>query len=157
MRTVMPNATTSPTLRPPTTPELASRLRITVARLARLLRNQAETGVSPSQLSALASLDNSGRLTLGELAAAERVQPPTMTRIVAALEEAGLVTRTVDAADRRVARVELTPSGRTLLERARAKKNAYLARKLRDLDPDQIATVEAATAILERFLEDKRR
>jgi len=138
-----------------TSHELAARLRITVARLARLLRNQAEAGVSPSQLSALASLgkpDVTAGMTLGELAAAERVQPPTMTRIVAALEDAGYVTRTVDPGDRRVARVALTAAGRTLLERARAKKNAYLARQLRDLTPDELATVEAATAILERFV-----
>jgi DNA-binding MarR family transcriptional regulator len=145
----------NPTSTPPTSEtELASRLRITVARLARLLRYQGEAGASPSQLSALATLERHRSLTLGELAAAERVQPPTMTRIVAALEEAGLVARTVDPSDRRIARVALTTTGRSLLEKARARKNAYLAKKLRGLDGDEVATVEAATAILERFLEE---
>src|SRR5919201_1633324 len=105
MRTAMSHAsTTSET-------ELASRLRITVARLARRLRYQGEAGASPSQLSALATLERHQQMTLGERAAAERVQPPTMTRIVAALDDAGLVTRTVDTADRRVARVALSPAG----------------------------------------------
>jgi len=125
----MPATTPVPTTAQPsatTSHELAARLRITVARLARLLRNQAEAGISPSQLSALASLGLSRELTLGELAAAERVQPPTMTRIVAALEEAGLVTRTVDAGDRRVARVALTSAGRGLLERARADRKSVV-------------------------------
>src|SRR5947207_14933426 len=88
--------------------ELAARLRLLIARLARRLRQQAQGEISPSQVSALASIERLGPLTLGELSGIERVQPPSMTRIVAALEAGGLVSRTVDPADRRVAHVEAT-------------------------------------------------
>ena len=85
--------------------ELASRLRLTVTRLARRLRTQLPGELSPSQLATLATVEHLGPITLGELSAAERVKPPTMTKIVACLEEQGLVSRTVDQSDRRVARV----------------------------------------------------
>src|SRR5881227_2139715 len=94
--------------------ELASRLRLAVTRLARRLRQQAEGEATPSQLSALASVERLGPITLGELAAVERVQPPSMTRIVARLEESGYVTRVVDPTDRRVARAGITDAGREL-------------------------------------------
>src|SRR3954462_15568000 len=89
--------------------ELASRLRLSVTRLARRLRQQAsaEAELSPSQVATLSSVERLGPITLGELAAVERVQPPTMTRIVARLEEWGYATRVVDLADRRVARAAL--------------------------------------------------
>src|SRR5918999_1814982 len=89
--------------------ELASRLRLVVTRL---LRTQLPGELSPSQLATLASCERLGPLTLGELSAAERVKPPTMTKIVGCLEEQGLVSRTVDQTDRRVARVETTVDGR---------------------------------------------
>src|SRR5438445_7860760 len=87
--------------------DLASRLRLSVTRLARRLRQQAsaEAEVSPSQLATLASVERLGPITLGDLAAVERVQPPTMTRIITALEDAGLGSRHVDERDRRIARV----------------------------------------------------
>src|ERR687891_597030 len=91
--------------------ELATRLRLGIMRLARRLRQQAPEGITPSQLSALATLEGNGPLTLKDLAAAERVQPPTMTRIVAALEEAGLVVRSVDKKDRRCSNLKLTGDG----------------------------------------------
>jgi DNA-binding MarR family transcriptional regulator len=134
--------------------ELASRLRLAVTRLSRRLRGQLAGDVSPSQLSALASIGRLEPLTLGELSAVERVKPPTMTRIVAALEELGLVSRTVDPADRRVARVAATAEGRRFIERSRRAKDAYLAARLRQLDPDDRAALERATAVLERLLDD---
>src|SRR5436190_20346664 len=97
--------TTAPTARSTTDTELAARLRLAVNRLARRLRQHADTDISPSQLSALATLTRKGPLTVGDLSAAERVKPPTMTRIVASLGELGLATRTTDPADRRVAQV----------------------------------------------------
>lgn len=136
-------------------PELSSRLRLAIARLSRRLRQEATSGdVSPSQLSALATVERLGPLTLGDLAARERVQPPTMTRIVTLLDEAGLVTREVDAGDRRVARVRITPAGARYLEKHRTRKNAYLAKRLRDLTPEEVARLEAAVPILERLVED---
>src|SRR4051812_21274011 len=94
-----------------TASNLPSRLRMTVMRLARRLRQESEGGASLSMLSALSTIDRKGPLTLGALAAEERVAPPSMTRIVARLEEQGLAERTVDAVDRRVARVEITSDG----------------------------------------------
>jgi DNA-binding MarR family transcriptional regulator len=132
--------------------ELVARLRLVVARLARRLRQQAEGGLSPSTLSALASIERMGPCTLGELAAQERIQPPTVTRIVARLEEDGLVVREADQADRRVARVRLTAVGRQLIHRTRTRKNAYLAKKLRGLSPDELDIVERAVTLLERVL-----
>jgi DNA-binding MarR family transcriptional regulator len=134
--------------------ELATRLRLAVMRLARRLRRQAPEGISPSQLSALATLDGHGRLTLSELAAAERVRPPTMTRVVAALEGAGLVARSVDAKDRRCTHLELTGEGKRLIGRARNRKTAYLAAGLAGLSDADRATLAAATEILERFVKE---
>jgi DNA-binding MarR family transcriptional regulator len=133
--------------------ELAARLRLAVARLARRLRRETEGDVSPSQLSALSSIAHAGPLTLGELSAAERVQPPTMTRIVGCLDDRGLVSRAVDPADRRVARVRTTPEGRRFLERNRHRKDAFLASRLRALGPDDRLVLARATELLERLVE----
>src|SRR5436309_5084282 len=133
--------------------DLAARLRLAVTRLARRLRQQAEGEVTPSQLSALSSVDRLGPVTLGDLAAVERVQPPSMTRIVAGLEEAGLVVRKIDERDRRVARVETTVAGQRFLERSRGRKTAYLAARVRNLDADDRAVLARAAVLLERLLE----
>lgn len=135
--------------------ELASRLRLSVTRLARRLRQHAsaEAEVSPSQLAALASVERLGPITLGDLAAVERVQPPTMTRIVAALEDAGLVSRHVDEHDRRIARMQTTVAGRKFLERSRGRKDAYLSARIRTLDADDRAVLARAAVILEQLLE----
>ncbi len=133
---------------------LATRLRLAVTRLARRLRQQTESPISPTQQSALATIEHRGPLTLGELAAVEQVQPPTITAAVGRLQEQGLVTRTGDTVDRRVARVEITPAGSRLLEQSRSRKNAYLERRLRGLSASDSATLEAAADILERLLED---
>jgi DNA-binding MarR family transcriptional regulator len=124
-----------------------------VTRLARRLRQQAEAGISPSMLSALSSAERQGPLTMRGLCAAEQVQPPTMTRIVAALVAAGLVVREADAEDGRVTWVKVTPDGRKLLERSRRRKEAFLARALRALDARDVATLQAAADVLERFTE----
>jgi DNA-binding MarR family transcriptional regulator len=130
---------------------LAARLRLAVTRLARRLRQEAEAGVTPSMLSALSSAERKGSLTMRDLCHAEQVQPPTMTRIVAALVEAGLVVREQDPADGRVAWVTVTTEGRRLLERSRRRKEAYLAKSLRSLEPEELRTLEAAAEILERL------
>ncbi|HVM34243.1 MAG TPA: MarR family transcriptional regulator [Actinomycetota bacterium] len=133
--------------------ELVEDLRLAIMRLARRLRQQAEADVTPSMLSALATLEGAPR-TLGELAQAERVTPPTMTRIVVRLEERNLVVREQDPTDRRIARIRLTGDGRRLIARNRSRKNAYLARRLRALDDTRREDVAAAVALLERLLED---
>jgi DNA-binding MarR family transcriptional regulator len=139
------------TLAPVDAPALAARLRLGVTRLARRLRQEAEAGVTPSMLSALSSAERQGSLTMRELCHAEQVQPPTMTRIVAALVEAGLVHREADPTDGRVAWVTLTPEGRRLLERSRRRKEAYLAKALGLLEQDELRTLEDAAGILERL------
>jgi DNA-binding MarR family transcriptional regulator len=133
--------------------DLAARLRLAVTRLARRLRQQAEGEITPSQLSALSSVDRLGPITLGDLAAVERIQPPSMTRIVSGLEEAGLVTRKVDERDRRVARVETTVAGQRFLERSRGRKNAYLAARVRTLSAEDRAVLARAATLLEQLLE----
>jgi DNA-binding MarR family transcriptional regulator len=133
--------------------ELVVQLRLAVMRLARRLRQQTEGEVTASQLSALASLNRLGPLTLGALAAVERVRPPTMTRIVGHLESAGLVVRRPAPGDRRSAQVELSPAGRELLDRSRTRKDAYLAERLATLTPAEVAVLRQAAAALERLLE----
>ena len=146
--------TTTPEADP--TIELTSRLRMVVARLNRRLRQEANEGATPSQLAALATIERHGPITLGDLAAHERVRPPTMTRIVAGLEEAKLVRREVDAADRRVARVTITKDGSRLLARSRTRKDAFLASLLEHLDGDDLLAVERAVPVLERLVEQSR-
>src|SRR5918912_2160900 len=130
------------------TAELAGRPRLGVTRLARLMRQQTDTGLSPTLLAALATVESAGPLTLGELACREQVAPPTITKAVGGLEEHGLVARTVDPGDRRVARVEITPAGRELLERTRNLKNAWLYRRLGSLDRSDVLRLVAAIEAL---------
>jgi DNA-binding MarR family transcriptional regulator len=134
--------------------DLAVRLRLAVARTARRLRQEAGEELSPSQTAALATIDRHGPLTPSELADRERIRRPTATRVIAVLEEAGLVARTRDPADGRSYLVALTPAGRELLARVRTRKDAYLSRRLRELSPDDRATLDRAAAILERVLEE---
>src|SRR6266702_705368 len=136
--------------------QLASRLRLAVMRLALVLRQKAQDPITPSQLSALVSIERDGPVTLGELAALESVQPPTMTRIVVALEEQELVRREVDPGDRRISRVHITAAGRRLLEKNRSRKTAYLASRMRGLNAQELDVLERAAALLERMTEDER-
>jgi DNA-binding MarR family transcriptional regulator len=135
--------------------ELASRLRVAVVRLNRKLRQQALAGLSPAQASALGTVNRLGSPTLGELAAAEQVQPPTVTRLVASLESAGLVARETDEVDRRVVRVRITGEGRRNLQRIRSLKNAYLNRRLAALDPAEQQLAESMTSLLEHLVADE--
>lgn len=135
----------------------ASRLRLAVLRLARRLRQESPPGITPSQLSALASIDHLGPLTIGDLAAHENVQPPTISRIVGTLEGDGWVERIGDDADRRVALVRATPKAHRELARIREERNAFLARRLARLDDDELAAVLGALPALERMLQDDDR
>ncbi len=154
---MMTGVTTPPrTESPQDTAELAGRLRLAVTRLARQMRQQTDTGLSPTLLATLATVESAGPLTLGDLALREQVAPPTITRAVTGLEAEGLVARKVDPADRRVAWVQVTPAGRRLLERARTRKNAWLARRLRDLSPEDARHLAEALATLERLAGEAR-
>jgi DNA-binding MarR family transcriptional regulator len=133
--------------------ELAARLRMAVMRLHRRLRQHNVGGLTPSQASALASIDRLGTPTLGELAVCESISPPSMTRIVANLEDAGYVKRVVDQADRRVARLTLQASGKKVLQQNRSLKNAFLAQQLHRLDEGERVALGDLTVLLERLLE----
>jgi DNA-binding MarR family transcriptional regulator len=138
-----------------TSQELPARLRLAITRLARRLRQQSEGGLSPSQTAALASVERHAGLTPSELASIERIQRPTATRVLRALEESGLVTRERDEADARSTRVRVTREGAALLKRSRTRKNAYLAKRLRTLDPEDLEALERAAGVLERLLDEE--
>jgi DNA-binding MarR family transcriptional regulator len=137
--------------------DVAGHLRLVVARTARRLRQEAGADLSPSLISALASIDRHGPLTPSELAAHERVQRPTATRLLARLEEGGLIDRAPDPADRRSSLISVSADGRALMRRQRSRKNQYLARRLAALAPDEVAALERAAAILERVLDEEGR
>ncbi|MGO9872296.1 MAG: MarR family winged helix-turn-helix transcriptional regulator [Acidimicrobiia bacterium] len=150
----LPNA---PRLSDPSTAPLgdvASRLRLAVMRLSRRLRQHAPVGITQSQLSALATIVVEERITLSGLADAERVQPPSITRLVDVLVSQGYATRTPSAEDRRVAWVAPTEAGRALIETVRRQRDAYLAQRLRTLTPDDRVVLARAAVLLERLTED---
>ena len=137
-------------------PEVASRLRMAVMRLSRRLRQHAPGGITPSQLSALSTIVAEARITLSQLAVAERVQPPSITRVVDVLVTDGFVTRTQSEQDRRVAWVEPTDAGRELIEAVRRERDAYLAQRLRTLSAEDRAVLARAAVLLEQLREDPR-
>lgn len=128
-------------------------MRLAVLRLSRRLRQEAVGDITPSQLSALTAVARHGEVTLGELAAIERIAPPSMTRIAARLEEHGFVERHVDPADRRVARLAVSPSGRHLLDTIRNRRDAYLAARLKNFAAEDRVILEKAVPLLERLAE----
>jgi DNA-binding MarR family transcriptional regulator len=138
------------------TTEVAARVRLAVTRMARRLRQEAGGELSPSQASALATVERHGPLTPSELAELERVRRPTATRVLARLAELGLIVRQRDPADRRSALISVAPTGRSLLRALRTRKTAYLARRLRKLDADELATLDRAATIVEDLLEGER-
>jgi DNA-binding MarR family transcriptional regulator len=132
--------------------ELAGRLRLAVARLARLLRQQDPSDLGTGLASALATIDRRGPLTFGELACVERIAPPSVTAIVRKLEERGLIERSPDDRDRRVCRLSATPAGRRHLTAARARRTAWLTVRLADLDPRGLERLTGAIEALEELL-----
>jgi DNA-binding MarR family transcriptional regulator len=133
--------------------ELPSRLRLAVTRLARRLRQEGGAGLSPSMTSALATIERFGPIAPSGLATLERIQRPTATRVVKNLEADGLVVRQRDLYDGRVSLVRISAEGRRLLMRARTRKTAYLARRLRRLSPEDRAVLARAADILEHLHE----
>lgn len=134
---------------------LALRLHaVAIHLLRRLRREDAALGVGPARLSALSVVGFGGPRTLGELAAAEEVTPPTMTRIVSGLEEAGLVRRVAVPGDKRAVRIEATEAGLRVLHEGRARRAARLDARLRALSPADRAALERAASLLEGMLND---
>jgi DNA-binding MarR family transcriptional regulator len=133
--------------------ELAPRLRWAVTRLARRLRQEAGADLGPSQTAALATVERHGPLSPSELAEIERIKRPTVTRIARHLEQAGLIERVTDPQDGRASILSVTTEGRALLRRLRARKTAYLAKRLAALDAEDRRTLERAAELLEGMLE----
>lgn len=130
--------------------ELATRFRFALLPLVRQLRHH-NIDLTASQASALATIFRDGPLTVGELAKAERVSSPMITKIAKGLEEEGLATRTVDLIDKRVTQLAITKEGVRRLERSRNRKNAWLARQLQGLSPEELAAIDAVVPVLERI------
>jgi len=133
---------------------VAASLRLGTTRLARRLRREADVDLTPSLLSALSMVYLHGPLTLGALAEFERVTPPTVTKLVGRLEEAGLVERACDPDDRRVHRVSITDGGSSLLAESRERKNAWLAERLGTLDAHDLECLRRAGDLIDRVLAD---
>ena len=132
---------------------LADRLHSAAIHLLRRLRRGDEAeGLSAPRLSALSVIVVRGPITLGELAAAEQVRAPSMTRLVQALEADGLVRREADAADRRVVRLRATTRGRSLLARGRARRVKALAEELARLAPDDAEALRRGVEVIERIV-----
>ena len=130
----------------------ASDLRLSVTRLARRLRSQrADLGLGLTQMATLSTLERHGSMSPGELAAHEKIQPPSMTRILAKLEDAGHVIRVAHPSDGRQQIVTLTGAARLLLREDRRRKDAWLAQRMADLTPAERASLAVAAPILERL------
>src|SRR3954470_20422065 len=139
--------------------EAAAQLRMAGGRTARRLRQEAAgeaSGMTPTSVSALATVERHGPLTPSELAEIERVKRPTATRTLRVLEGAGLVDRAPDPGDGRSCLVSVNAAGRERLRRLRGRKNAYLARRMRELPEADVVTLERAAEILEGILEEPR-
>ena len=135
---------------------LATSLRISVSRLARRMRaERVAQGLQPelsdSQLAALAALEKHTMMTPGELAEHEKVQPPSITRVIASLEERGLIQRMPHPSDRRQVVLTVTDQGRDVVRQVRQLREAWLARRLRDLTPEERAALREALPILEKL------
>ncbi len=136
--------------------EVASRLRLSVTRLARILRHQDTGGLLPTLSAALATVDREGPLTLGDLAQREHVAPPSITKAVEKLEGMGFVARQRDDSDRRVWWVKVTPAGRRHVVQNRSRRTAWLATRLQELAPGDRARLAEAVDVLERLIAPER-
>jgi DNA-binding MarR family transcriptional regulator len=137
------------------TSETAARLRRSITRLHRRLRQSALGGISPAQASMLASIEKLERPSLGDLAVVEQVQPPSVTRMVRTLEDAGLITTAPDSEDRRSTRATVTTQGRRELSAIRRRKTEFLEDKLRSLSPEEQQRATGLVELLEHLLEDR--
>jgi DNA-binding MarR family transcriptional regulator len=137
-----------------TAAELAASLRPSLLRLTRRVRNQrVDRSVSLAQLSAIGTLQKKGAMSAGDLAACEQVQPPSMTKVLASLEEKGLVTREAHPTDRRQAIIVLTQAGADLLESERRERTAWLTQRIAKLTPDERATIRNVIPVLDKLAE----
>ena len=134
------------------TAALAHDLRLAVMRFSRRLRNQrVDTSVTLTHLAALSTLKRHGPMSPGELAGHERVQPPSMTRVVVALEGMGLVTRTPHPTDGRQVVIELTPAAEEMLSAEAQAREAWLAGRLQELTPEERSVLREAAGIMDKL------
>ena len=131
--------------------EVADGVRLSIARLARILRYQDESNLSATLISVLATINREGPITLGRLAAEEQLAPPTVTKAVDKLLARGLVERRVDTRDRRVVHVEISAAGRRLILASRKRRTAWLATRLSELPPEDVELLARAAPVLERL------
>lgn len=131
--------------------ELAARFRQALMPLVRQLRTNVEPGMTPSLMSALATVRREGPIALGDLAAAEKVTPPMGTKLANQLEERGLVERLPCDDDRRVVRLALSAEGSRLLDRASTRRNAFLAERFAALSDDERRAIADAVTVIERI------
>jgi DNA-binding MarR family transcriptional regulator len=132
--------------------ELAALLRPSLLRLTRLVRNQrVDTSITLTALSAMATLRKHGPMSAGELAACERVQPPSMTKVLAALEDRALVRRDASPQDRRQAIIAITDAGNALLDSEQRSRDLWLSRQLEILTPDQRALLHQVVPVLDEL------
>jgi DNA-binding MarR family transcriptional regulator len=132
--------------------DLAAQLRPSLLRLTRVIRNQrVDMSVTLTQLSAMATLHKHGAMSAGELASCERVQPPSMTKVLANLEERALVRRDAHPGDRRQAIIAITDAGVALLESERNSRNAWLSQHLAQLSADERALLRAVVPVLDKL------
>jgi DNA-binding MarR family transcriptional regulator len=136
--------------------DLVARLRLAMIRLTRQLRRADPAGLSLAAVSALTTIALRGQMTLGELAEAERLQSPSVTRIVDRLEEAGLVQRVPCHEDRRIIRAVATEAGHRLLEERWCEGNAFLATRIASLHPSERESLQGAVGLLEALVGEGR-
>jgi DNA-binding MarR family transcriptional regulator len=132
--------------------ELAAQLRPSLLRLTRIIRNQrVDMSVTLTQISAIGTLSKHGPMSAGELAACERVQPPSMTKVLASLEERGLVRREAHPTDRRQVIVGITDAGEALLDDERRSRDAWLTQRLGQLSSDERALLRKVIPVLDKL------
>ncbi|HEY1320262.1 MAG TPA: MarR family winged helix-turn-helix transcriptional regulator [Streptosporangiaceae bacterium] len=134
-----------------------ARLRVAIARVSRRLRRHEIAGLTPTQLSALATVERVGPLRLGDLAAAEGIAPSTLTRLVTVLEERGYVTRCPVPGDARASTLAIAPAGQAALSQIRQENTIWLSDSLRTLSREQLAALAAALPALEQLADAEPR
>ena len=140
--------------KPSSTEDLADRLHSTAIHLLRLVRVQdSAAGIAPARLSALSVIVFGGPISLNDLARAEQVRPPTMSRIVDALEAQGLARRRTNETDRRALLIEATPRGVSMLQQGRSRRVKFLAAHLRQLSATELKDIERALLAIQKAMQ----
>lgn len=143
--------TSRPSAQAHTNSQTAARLRLVVTRLARAVRQHGAAGLTPSQLSALATIEDFGPIRVSDLAARESVSAPVATRVVASLEEFGYLERIDDSSDRRACLIKLTDDGRRILKELWSERTAGLNSRIEKLSATDVAFLQAALPVLEKL------